>query len=59
MVNFSQAKPGKKWALTEYGLEQPRIRAKFKEGTTEAKRYERSVPYSWVLKGYVEEVDRR
>lgn len=56
-VSFKQASAGKKFILTEYGFEQPRIKAKF-DSETSKKRYEKSVPLSWVMRGYVTEVDK-
>lgn len=55
MVNFVHPKTGHEFVLTMKGAEEPRIRAKFKEGTETAKTYKKSVPKSWIVKGYVVE----
>ena len=50
------ARKGMKWALTELGAEQPRVRAKFEVNSPHNKVYEKVVPSSWYKKGYVIEV---
>lgn len=56
MVNYRQAPRGKRWVLTEYGLENSKVRRTF---TDSKERYEGSCPIQWVAKGYVELVDGR
>lgn len=56
MVNYIKAKQGYKFALTEFGLEQAHVRAKFEEKHPLFSQYQKSVPKAWVEKGYVEEV---
>ena len=56
-VKFVKVSEGKKFVLTEDGMAIPRIRAKY-EVTYERKFvYEKTVPQSWVDRGYVVEVD--
>ena len=50
------AKPGKKFVLTELGGENARIREKYKAGYSNRLLYEQKVPVNWVEKGYVREV---
>lgn len=56
-IKTIQASAGKKWTLTENGLEIARIRAKFKSDYANRSQYEISVPKDWVDNGYVVEVD--
>lgn len=53
MVTYKKAGPGKKWVLTELGLEQGYVRAKYEVSNSNRKQYEQVVPQSWVSKGYV------
>lgn len=57
-VRFKHAKPGYKYVLTDLGEDEPRIRAKYNQAdpSTINRRYNHSVPASWISKGYVEEV---
>ena len=50
------AKDGYKFAISEFGLEHGHVRRRFEETSMLKKQYERSVPESWIEKGYVEEV---
>ena len=52
------AKFGYKWALTELGLEDSRIRSKFEEKFGNKKQYEQAVPKTWIEKGLVQEVKK-
>lgn len=56
--NFIRAKEGYKFSLTEFGVEEPRIRTKFETGSVTLAQYEKAVPKSWIDKGYVKEVKR-
>ena len=58
MRTYKQAPKDKKWVITEYGLEDSNVRRMIRDANPKD-RYERSVPVSWFLKGYVELVDRR
>ena len=58
MVNFVRCKEGNKWSLTELGMEESRIRAKYEEHSVCRKQYEQIVPKSWVERGYVVEVSK-
>ncbi len=53
-VKWIKANKGCNFALTELGLELPRIRAKYTGDTR--KQYETAVPASWIENGYVHEV---
>lgn len=59
MVKFISARKGYIFALTELGVEQPRIRAKFNKDHSLYKQYQRCVPVSWVEKGWVKEIKGR
>ena len=56
MVKYIKAKQGYKFVLTEFGLEQSHVRAKYEDKHPLNKQYKRSVPQAWIEKGYVEEV---
>ena len=53
---FTHSAPGNKFVLTALGLQEPRVRVKFNENNPNNKAYSHSVPLSWVMKGWVEEV---
>ena len=53
-VKWIRAEKGCVFALTELGLELPRIRAKYKDNYD--KKYETAVPETWVENGYVRQV---
>ena len=59
MVRYIEAPKGKMFALTEFGLEQSRVRAKFEENSYHKTRYEHKVPTAWCDKGYVQLIERR
>lgn len=56
MVSYIKAKEGYKYALTELGFEDSRIRAKFDPSSKLYKQFQYQVPSSWIDKGYVKEV---
>lgn len=56
MCKWVYSKAGYKFILTELGLEDSRIRAKFNSDYERKLNYEKTVPESWVKKGYVTEV---
>lgn len=58
MVTYKKARLGFKFVLTERGLEDSRIRAKYSETYSNRQQYEKSVPSSWVERELVKEVPR-
>lgn len=55
-VKYAKAMAGKKFTLTEFGFEQAHVRSKFEYGFKLREKYQKSVPETWVQKGYVVEV---
>ena len=55
-VKYQKAKEGYKFALTPDGLNDSRIRAKYEENAKMRKRYECSVPITWIEQGLITEV---
>lgn len=55
MVKYSRPKEGYKYAITEVGMKEPKIRTKYVGGPMKLS-YERCVPTKWLEMGYVEEV---
>ena len=56
MVIYTKARHGYKFALTAYGIENSRIRAKFADDYPRKDTYTYTVPQAWIDKGYVQEV---
>ena len=56
MVRYAHAKKGHRFCLTERGLEESRVRAKFNVESPIYKQYQVCVPRTWLVKGYVVEV---
>lgn len=56
MNNVLHARKGMKWVMTEFGAEQPQVRAKFEKGSKHREAYSKAVPLTWYQKGYVIEV---
>lgn len=54
-VQYKHARPGYRWVLTMWGLEQPRVRAKFENSYINKASYEQAVPTTWVRLDYVRE----
>ena len=48
---------GKEFTLTEFGFEQPRIRAKYELGSLDRDTYKIEVPKSWVENGFVKLIE--
>ena len=55
-MKWIKAKDGNKFTLTAFGAEDSRIRAKYEIHHPNYKQYQKSVPSSWIEKGYVKEV---
>lgn len=55
-MKWIRAKEGHRYTLTALGAEDSRIRAKYEISNPNYSQYQRSVPSSWIDKGYVEEV---
>ena len=56
MNNVLHARKGMKWVLTQAGLEESRVKAKFEVNSPTYKAYSKAVPAVWFQKGYVVEV---
>jgi len=56
-VKYKKAGIGKMFAITEFGLEHSYVRDKFVQGFKLRYKYQKSVPETWVEKGYVTEVN--
>ena len=56
MCNYTTAKYGYKFILTDKGKENTRIRQKFDPDYINREQYKHSVPVKWVNQGYVVEV---
>jgi len=56
MVKYSRPKEGYKYAITELGIKEPKIRTKYEKDTPMKLSYERCVPTKWLEMGYVEEI---
>ncbi|MBR4377312.1 MAG: hypothetical protein IKP50_00280 [Bacilli bacterium] len=56
MVRYSECKLGYKYALTQKGFEEGRVRAKFDTNNSNYKQYLHYVPTKWIQEGYVVEV---
>lgn len=53
MCEFAYLQPGYHWELTAAGKAIGRVSAKFEETNKNYKHYQKSVPKSWLEKGWV------
>lgn len=56
MCNYTTAKPGYKFILTDKGKKDTRISNKFDPDYISREQYKYSVPVKWLNQGYVAEV---
>lgn len=56
MVKYAQAAAGNHFVLTEFGATEGRIRNKYEKSYSHRSQYEKTVPESWIIKGWVKEV---
>lgn len=52
-IVYRKAGPGKMFALTAFGLEHKHVRDRFEVTNPNRKKFEQSVPVTWLEKGYV------
>lgn len=56
MVKYSRPKYGYKYAITELGRTEPKIKAKYEYENAIKHSYEHCVPTKWLEMGYVQEI---